>query len=336
VPQTSLAWMGSLVTAAWPGYEVRFPEHTRKVEGGYFMVTSERLHAVVTERFAAHRDRASLRLGCAVATVQARSVTLDDGSQIEADYVLDARGPERMAQAEAGAWSIAGYQKFVGLELQLKEPCDRRVPLLMDARVAQLDGFRFMYLLPLSGDRVLLEDTYYADGPDLDEAAITEEILAYARSAGLRIDGVLRRERGVLPLPSRMPKHTFDTEAVALGYAGGFFHPTTGYSLSLAVRVAEHVRQHGLAQAFGAQWHALKSQVGRQQHFTCLLNRLLFGAIDPDSRFRVLERFYTLPVPTIERFYALRLDATDRARIICGKPPLGMSIRSAVLKGAFA
>ena len=42
----------------------------------------------------------------------------------------------------------------------------------MDATVPQRDGFRFVYTLPFAPDRVLIEDTYYSDGLDLDPAAL--------------------------------------------------------------------------------------------------------------------------------------------------------------------
>ena len=47
--------------------------------------------------------------------------------------------------AMAGHAPVAagGYQKFLGLELKLSCPSPIREPLLMDARVAQRDGFRF-------------------------------------------------------------------------------------------------------------------------------------------------------------------------------------------------
>jgi lycopene beta-cyclase len=124
--------------------------------------------------------------------------------------------------------------------------------------------------------------------------------------------------------------------AVTLGYGGGLFHPTTGYSFPLAVQAAEHARSHGIENAFDAPWQALRKRVRRQQDFCCLLNRMLFQAVSPEARYGVLERFYTLPVTTIERFYALQLDGLDRARIVCGKPPAGLSLRSAALRGAFA
>jgi lycopene beta-cyclase len=64
--------------------------------------------------------------------------------------------------------------------------------------------------------------------------------------------------------------------------------------------------------------------------FFTLLNRLLFRAVPPAERWRVLERFHGLPVETIERFYAMRTTAADRARILFGRPPRGLSWRAAL------
>ena len=49
----------------------------------------------------------------------------------------------------------------------------------MDATVDQYDGYRFVYCLPFSDDEVLVEDTYYSDGPELPKNEILERIEAY-------------------------------------------------------------------------------------------------------------------------------------------------------------
>ena len=49
---------------------------------------------------------------------------------------------------------------------------------------------------------------------------------------------------------------------------------------------------------------------------------MLFKAADPDKRFKVLERFYRLGAPMMERFYAARLTGADKLRILSGKPPV--------------
>ena len=67
----------------------------------------------------------------------------------------------------------------------------------------------------------------------------------------------------------------------------------------------------------------------RQGRFYRMLTRMLFGAGPPQHRFRMLERFYRLPEPLIERFYAGRSTTADKLRILAGRPP-------APLKGALA
>jgi lycopene beta-cyclase len=61
------------------------------------------------------------------------------------------------------------------------------------------------------------------------------------------------------------------------------------------------------------------------------LNRLFFRAVTPAERWRILSRFYRLPRQTIERFYALETTPGDRARLLCGRPPRGLSLKAALL-----
>jgi lycopene beta-cyclase len=79
----------------------------------------------------------------------------------------------------------------------------------------------------------------------------------------------------------------------------------------------------------GPALDALVRETARQARFCRLLNWMLFCAYPPDRRFHVLERFYRLPEATIRRFYALELTLGDRARLLVGRPPAGLSLRAA-------
>ena len=94
------------------------------------------------------------------------------------------------------------YQKFVGLELDLDRDGPWEVPIVMDATVSQADGFRFVYVLPFSRRRVLIEDTVYAEDGAVDVAAFERRVLDYAERHGVGVRAVIRREVGVLPLTS--------------------------------------------------------------------------------------------------------------------------------------
>jgi lycopene beta-cyclase len=325
VPVTARPLVAPLVAHSWPGYEVRFPDLRRRLTGEYSAIPSSRLDQVVRARFEGELPGSALYLGQGARAVSASRVELDSGEAIAARVVIDARGPDA-----GGAADSAGFQKFVGLELELARPHQLREPILMDATVPQVDGYRFVYVLPMGPTRALVEDTCFSDSPALDRAAVRARALDYARGHGLEPVATVREEVGVLPMPWRAsgaPREPERSPLVA-GYQGGWFHPATGYSLPVAVRLAALVGRLPAERLFGRELAGLAAHVRRQARFFCQLNRLLFRWFAPSERWQVLARFYQLPEATIRRFYALELGGMDRARILIGRPPRGLSLRA--------
>ncbi len=218
VPPSLRAVVEPLVVTRWGGYSVRFPGRERRLAAPYSAVTSDRLDTVVRAQVAVAGGAVMLRRR-AVA-VGARHVVLDDGEVIDARAVIDARGP-----VAGPAGGSLGYQKFVGLELVLGQPHGLTEPVLMDATVEQLDGYRFVYVLPLAVDRLLVEDTYFSDGPALDVEALRARVLRYASAQGLHVERIAREETGVLPMPWRGGPSPRAAAPLVAGYRGGFFHP---------------------------------------------------------------------------------------------------------------
>ena len=319
-------FVSRLVGTRWPRYDVRFPELARTMDEPYAAVRSERLDQVVREAFVG-RSGSRLFLSARAVKVGDHSVTLEDGQELLATTVIESRGPDALS---AGA--RAGYQKFVGLELQLRRPSPIQHPLLMDALVPQRDGFRFLYALPFAPDRVLLEDTYFSESPELDRTRLEREILDYAQQNGFVVDYVARTETGVLPLPTRLQKleNPQPNGPLVAGYQGAWFHPVTGYSFPVATRLASAIAQADQATLREQVWPALLRQQRSQLRFCLLLNRLFFDAFAPEERRNVIERFYRLPPEAVRRFYAMTLTRTDRARILCGRPPRGFSLMRAL------
>jgi lycopene beta-cyclase len=307
------------VVQRFPAYDVHFPTSSRSLPEPYAAVSSDALHAVVSEL--AESGKLELRLGERALRIEPGCVELASGQVLEGRVVIDSRGPDRFDRDLA-----IGFQKFVGLELEIEPGSGPTLPTLMDARVPQVDGFRFFYVLPFAPNRVLVEDTYFSDGPELDEATLRDGILAYAKAHGMRVEAVIRAEIGVLPLPGQMnSRPPIEPGLLSGGYQGGWFHPTTGYSFPLAVRFAAAVADTPI-ETLCQRVAALAAREAQQQRFATLLNRMLFQGFAPDQRYHVLERFYRLPAPTVRRFYALTLTSGDRARILCGRPPQGLSL----------
>lgn len=329
VTPAQLAWLSPLIAHRWPGYKVLFPGGERRLSTPYASLTAERFDAVVRAQLG---DR--LLLDAPVAEVRADGAVLVDGTILNAAAVIDGRGP-------AAAPHLAlGFQKFVGLEVRLDAPHGLAEPIVMDATVDQLGGYRFVYVLPFDEASLLIEDTRYTDGDQLDRAEFEAGVRGYADRRGWRITEVVRREEGVLPvaLDGDFGAH-FDAlgPAAQSGLRGGLFHPTTGYSLPDAVRLADLLAtttwRDGADLAAIIRAHATATWNSRG--FYRLLDRMLFKAARPGQRYRILERFYRLPQRLIERFYGARSTLADKARILAGKPPVpvGAALPCLIEKG---
>jgi lycopene beta-cyclase len=208
----------------------------------------------------------------------------------------------------------------------------------MDATVDQVDGYRFVYCLPFSETRMLVEDTYYSDTPDLDPAAVGARLDAYVIKRRWQPAEIEREETGVLPVAIGGDFGSFwrvgGARVAKFGLRGGFFHPVTGYSLPDAVRTASMlVKQKDMT---GGVLHnvfeAYAGQLWKKRDFYRQLNTLLFRAAEPAERYKVLERFYTLDQSLIARFYAGQSSMLDRVRILSGKPPVPVGRAVSALK----
>lgn len=323
------AWLAPFVAHRWESHQVVFPGHRRELAGGYACIPSARFDAVLRDQLG---DAVST--GCPVDVVACDHVRLRDGTVLRG-AVIDARG-------ETTSPHLAlRFQKFLGQELRLARPHGLTAPVLMDATVEQVDGYRFVYVLPLTPDTVLVEDTVYADGAALSRSLLRDHIARYAAAHGWTVREVVREEEGVLPLALGGEPESLWRDAGGVPRAGlsaALFHPTTGYSVPSAVRLADHLAglPSGTLACPEALFDTVRAHALRHWHatrFFRLLNRMLFLAAAPPARRRVMERFYRLPEPLIARFYAGRLNVADQARILCGRPPVPVG---AALRAAFA
>jgi len=314
-----------MIAQSWQGYDICFPQRRRTLPTRYNSARSDLLDAEVRARLAP----AQYRLGADIVALGADGVTLADGERIQALGVIDARGAPSLDALDLG------WQKFVGREVTLTAPHGLERPIVMDACVDQLDGYRFVYCLPFAPDRLLIEDTYYSADPALDRATIGERVAAYAQAKGWTIAQVENEEAGVLPVAMGGDFDAFwpAGEAVArIGLRGGFFHPTTGYSLPDAVRVATTIAAQNdfSSAALARTLRAEAARLWRARGFYRLLDKMLFRAAAPAERYRVLQHFYRLSPALIARFYAGRSTFADKARILSGRPPvpLGRALKA--------
>jgi len=303
------------------GYDVRFPGFARHLPTPYRSLGSDDFASTLERELAP----GTIRANAAVRHIDARSVTLENGETIAARAVIDCRG------FAASRHLRGGWQVFMGRRVRLPRPHGLDRPTIMDATVVQHGGYRFVYVLPLAAHEIFVEDTYYADTPALDRPALSRRLDEYCRARGWEGE-ILGHETGVLPVVTGgdfaafAASHALPGVTLA-GVRGGFFHPLTSYSLPFAAGLALTIAQD--ADLPGEQLAALVAARARAHwgatRFYRRLGAMLLGAAAPAERVGVFARFYRLPTPLIERFYAGRATAADRLRTVCGRPPVPLS-----------
>ena len=311
-------WIHPLISKTWNQQTVRFPDYQRNFRQPYHSIVSQDLAKKIQQALG---DR--VRFNVKVKSLSQRSVTLANGETLNAKTIIDARGisPELLTRC--------GYQKFVGIDVELDQPHTLENPIIMDATCEQRDGYRFFYVLPWSPTHLLIEDTRYSDTSDIDQSEYESEIVQFCTSRGWKIKSILRTESAALPVPFvSEDRPTSLSGPIAIGLRGNFFHLTTGYSLADSVKTAELIAREISGQL---DWNSetirttlqeQHSKIQKQGQYFGLLNRMLFRAAQPHERWKIFSRFYKLPEELIFRFYSGNLTKRDQFRILMGKPPV--------------
>jgi lycopene beta-cyclase len=318
IPAECAVWIEPLVESRWPCYDIWVGERKRTVNLGYRSISSKYFVSVVTGTLQGEQSQI---LTNAIATeLTSNSVTLSDGRQLEATIVFDNRGPSRIEQSTYSG----GFQKFWGFEFEFENDWPFANPVVMDDRIDQSDGFRFIYTLPIERRRVLVEDTRFSNSPWIDREECLSKVRNYLDRVGCKKWRIIREETGVLPMPTGGSLPGSGLPTLQGGYRGGWFHAATGYSFAMAVAVANIVAKTPPVELAEALKRLSRAHTGRAL-FARFLNRLLFDLVKPSTRYQIFRRFYrVLDEPRIARFYRHQFTVSDAFRIVVGIPPRGL------------
>lgn len=146
------------------------------------------------------------------------------------DSRFDPEDYERRADERAGEYHYL-KQHFVGWTIETEAPVfDTDTPTLFDFRTPQHDEMRFVYVLPFSDRRALVEYTLFS-AELLETEEYTRAIEAYLSDVlGVHEFRVVEREQGVIPMTDE-PVHRREGErTLAIGTRGGRVKASTGYA----------------------------------------------------------------------------------------------------------
>lgn len=143
-------------------------------------------------------------------------------------------------------------QHFLGWDIKAHEPAfDPETFTIMDFDADFSPGVGFMYVLPYTRERALLEFTVFSENV-LKKKKYKKKIKHYLyHNFGLDKDHyeIQRKEFGVIPMEDRPHLPFYENNIINLGSVGGQTKPSTGYTFS---RIQEYTNQlaHNLIQGF--------------------------------------------------------------------------------------
>ncbi|MGH3835391.1 MAG: lycopene cyclase family protein [Pseudonocardiaceae bacterium] len=201
-----------------------------------------------------------------------------DGSHRRSAVLLDATGAARSVLGATLRWPAA-EQTAVGVLVDADAAVTLVTPgsaLFMDWRPHHGEpGWpTFLYAVPVTSNRVLLEETSLARRPGLGLAVLRRRL--HARLAHHRIavpDGGEERVR--IPVDRPLPAaQDWRKAVVPFGAASPLVHPATGYSVAAALRLAprlatavrDALQRGGSAAAGAAAWRTVWSPAALAVH----------------------------------------------------------------------
>jgi lycopene beta-cyclase len=190
-------------------------------------------------------------------------------------------------------------QHFKGWIIETKEPVfDPEKPTLMDFRVGQEEGTTFVYVMPFSATRALVEFTLFTPSL-LGQEAYDEGLSNYLRDyLNITDYNLLEEEFGVIP----MTDHEFPTHVgniIHMGTAGGQTKPSSGYTFRFIQKHAAAVVR-ALVET-GKPFVAQPVWEKRFMWYDRVLLHMLFHKKMPGSRIFTL-LFSRNPIQRIFRF----------------------------------
>jgi len=241
-----------LIKHRWPAWQVR--QGNRTVTQSSSVSPYAMLHSMDVYRYALNQIDAhpslTLHQGVTVETIEqsdalfnvrANSMTL--GSKL----VIDTRPPNEEAfELNCGFWQV-----FSGQEIQCVDhgfaPDTAR---LMDFQACETH-VAFVYLLPISHDRLLVEWTEFL--PPGESSDCDGKLHQWLEQQNLTDRHVLRTESGRLPMFVPRSLNRGDC-GIPAGIRGGWMRPSTGYHFASCQRCSESMAKQLLHASLSGQW----------------------------------------------------------------------------------
>ncbi len=305
-------WLVKTSAHRWESFWVHFPEMSREISIGVSLLERRRLASLLQDQL-----KDDLILQAPVASLSVDSAVLTDGRRIESPLVFDARN-----KASTRPSPTSHYKHVVGLSLDLKGPHGQLVPVLMDARCPQSNGFQYFSTYPVGPQELYIEGVMHSDSPSFDSIFLRGQVLKFLAYRGWDIQQVKGAWWNTIPLPMKIPASRImqlsAMDPAPIGLEAQIYNYATGYSLPYLCDLSHQIAisgrwSSGLAKAILKKF---ESQFILTQDFNLVVNRILFKKGDPADQYLFYRNLFELDLETVRGFLSSQLRKTQRLSLL--------------------
>jgi lycopene beta-cyclase len=150
-----------------------------------------------------------------------------ESNQIYASYVFDSRPPVFLTEK---ACQTKLLQSFIGWEVESDRTIfEEDTITLMDFAIPQNNSCQFVYILPFSNNKALIEITRFDESPILIDEA-NEALIQYIEKLDTNVT-ITRVEKGAIPMTTQdIEEENIGQKWIATGTRAGMLKPTSGYA----------------------------------------------------------------------------------------------------------
>lgn len=166
------------------------------------------------------------------------SITVDSETY-KADYIFNSsfKGVSTIAQVR----NEIAFQQFKGWELEFEQDIlDDEKVTLMDFSVSEKDKVNFIYILPLTKTRMIINCTAFGSEP-MEEGYPENCMAAYLKEHYAQDYKITRKEQGIIPMSHVEFERYYSQGIMNLGILGGDARPSTGYTFINAINNSRKV-----------------------------------------------------------------------------------------------
>lgn len=249
---------------------------------------------------------------------EARARVWVDGEVFHATWVFDSRlTPADIIPKPAKYHYLK--QHFKGWEIETDAPVfDPDTATLFDLRTKQSSGLSFLYILPFSNSRALVEYTQFSSTLLLAEEY--DQGLQEYISERLRINQyrIMEVEAGVIPMTDHPFPRQLGRRVLSIGSRAGRVKPSTGYAFSRIQRDTQ-----AIVNSLVTQNHpfAIPADSPRHKFYDSLMLNVYAAPNNPLQQI-MASMFTRNPIHRVFRFLDDETNIWEEIRLLASLPPV--------------